>query len=138
MGDLKNTPTDENVNEFLNGIENDKKREDSITILNLMKKITGEDPKMWGPSMIGFGSYHYKYDSGREGDWFLTGFSPRKRNFSLYIMAGFEQYENLLQKLGKHQTGKTCLYVNQLDDIDINILEELIRKSVDYVKQKYK
>ena len=138
MGDLKNTPTDENVNEFLNGIENDKKREDSITILNLMKKITGEEPKMWGPSMIGFGSYHYKYDSGREGDWFLTGFSPRKRNFSLYIMAGFEQYENLLQKLGKHQTGKTCLYVNQLDDIDINILEELIRKSVDYVKQKYK
>lgn len=98
-------------------------------MLALMKQVTKSELKMWGSSMVGFGSYHYKYESGREGDWFLAGFSPRKQNLTLYVMAGFENYAELLKKLGKHKTGKSCLYVKRLEDIDMKVLKELLTKS---------
>lgn len=137
MAELKTKPNDESVEAFLANVEDKKKRHDSVIILELMKQITGEDPKMWGPSIIGFGSYHYKYASGREGDWFLTGFSPRKQNLSLYIMAGFERYDELMQKLGKFRTGKACLYINKLEDVDQKVLKELITASVDHLSKKH-
>lgn len=133
MAELKTKQTDQSVEDFLDSIPDDKKREDSYTILELMKNATGLEPKMWGDSIIGFGSYHYCYESGREGDWFLTGFSPRKQNLTLYVMAGFTQYEALLQKLGKFSTGKACLYIKKIEDIDIPTLEELIRQSADHI-----
>ena len=102
-----------------------------------MQRVTGEPPTMWGDSIVGFGSYHYVYDSGREGDWFLTGFSPRKRNLSLYIMAGFSDYDELMERLGKHKTGKSCLYVNRLSDIDLDVLEALVRQSVAHMRKAY-
>ena len=105
--------------------------------MEMMKEMTGETPKMWGKSIVGFGSYHYKYDSGREGDWFLTGFSPRKQNLSLYIMAGFGQYDDLLANLGKHKTGKSCLYIKKLEDINRDILKEMITGSVKMMVDKY-
>ena len=126
MAELKTKQTKASVEKFLNGVKDEKKREDSFKILELMKKITKEEPKMWGPSIIGFGNYHYKYASGREGDWFLTGFSPRKQNLTLYIMSYLEKHKDLLKKLGKHKTGKGCLYINKLDDVDMNVLKELI------------
>lgn len=133
MAELKTKQTDRSVEDFLDSIPDDKKREDSYTILELMKNATGLEPKMWGDSIIGFGSYHYCYESGREGDWFLTGFSPRKQNLTLYVMAGFTQYEALLQKLGKFSTGKACLYIKKIEDIDMPTLEELIRQSADHI-----
>ncbi|MCO5207271.1 MAG: DUF1801 domain-containing protein, partial [Anaerolineae bacterium] len=95
--------------------------------------VTGEPGALWGTSIVGFGTYHYKYASGREGDWFVTGFSPRKQNMTLYIMPGFEQYNDLLSKLGKHKTGKSCLYINKLDDVDLDVLRELVAQSADYM-----
>jgi hypothetical protein len=103
-----------------------------------MKQATRAQPKMWGPSMVGFGSYHYKYDSGHEGDCFLAGFAPRSRELTLYIMPGFEHYQSLLAKLGKHRTGKSCLYIKRLADVDLRVLRELISSSVKEMKQKYK
>jgi len=99
-----------------------------------MKEVTGKEPEMWGDSIIGFGSYHYKYASGREGDWFVTGFSPRKQNLTLYIMGGFDNYDVLLGKLGKHKTGKSCLYINKLDDVDMDVLKTLVRASVEHME----
>ena len=130
MAELKTKQTKASVEKFLNGVKDEKKREDSFKILELMKKITKEEPKMWGPSIIGFGNYHYKYASGREGDWPLTCFSPRKQNLTLYIMSGFEEYNDLLNKLGKLKTGKSCLYINKLEDVDLSVLRELVTKSV--------
>jgi len=101
----------------------------------LMQRVTGEKPVMWGDSIIGFGSYHYKYASGREGDWFLTGFAPRKQNLTLYIMSGFELYDELLGKLGKYKTGKSCLYINKLEDVDQDVLLELVKQSAEHVAQ---
>ncbi len=135
MSDLKTKPTDKNVVEFLNKVENPKKREDSFKILDLMREVTQEEPIMWGDSIIGFGNYHYKYKSGREGDWFLIGFSPRKQSLTLYIMSGFDNYEEKLKKLGKFKTGKSCLYINKLEDVNISILKELIADSINYVKR---
>jgi len=135
MSDLKTRPTDESVEAFLNGVENDKKREDAFALLRLMKEVTGEDPTMWGDSIIGFGSYHYRYASGREGDWFLVGFSPRKRNLTVYIMAGFDEYDELLERLGKFKTGKSCLYLNRLEDVDVQVLRELVRRSAEHVAE---
>jgi hypothetical protein len=137
MSELKTKPNRESVETFLNSIDNEQKRNDAYTLLSLMKDISGEKPLMWGESIIGFGTYHYKYESGREGDWFLTGFSPRKNNFSIYIMPGFGKYDRLMDKLGKHKTGKSCLYINRLSDIDIEVLNQLIRESLKYMKQKY-
>jgi hypothetical protein len=130
MAQLKTQPNDESVSGFLDRVEDDAKREDSYTILKLMQEVTGEEPKMWGDSIVGFGTYHYKYASGRTGEWFLTGFSPRVQNLTLYIMSGFDEYDELLGKLGKHSTGKSCLYVKRLENIDLDILKKLVAKSV--------
>ena len=133
MAELKTKPTDESVVAFLNKVENDRRRQDSFKVLQLMKEITGEEPKMWGTSIVGFGSYTYKYASGREGEWMAIGFSPRKQALTLYIMDGFGEYDALLGELGKHKTGKSCLYINKLDDVDMDVLRDLIQKSVDFV-----
>ena len=135
MAELKTKQTDQSAEAFLNGIAEDKKRSDSFKILELMKQVTGAEPKMWGDSIIGFGGYHYKYASGREGDWFLTGFSPRKQNLTLYIMSGFDEHEALLEKLGKFKRSKGCLYVKKLEDIDMGTLRELVRQSVEHMVQ---
>jgi hypothetical protein len=133
MAELKTKPNDQNVEEFLNGVDNEKKRQDSFAILELMRQVTDSEPKMWGDSIIGFGSYHYKYASGREADWFLTGFSPRVQSLTLYIMSGFDQYDELLGKLGKYSTGKSCLYIKVLEDVDQDVLRELVSKSVEHM-----
>ncbi|MBT8296829.1 MAG: DUF1801 domain-containing protein [Maribacter sp.] len=137
MTQNKTRPTAVAVTSFLDSVEDEIQRQDSIKLVELMKEITGEDPVMWGPSIIGFGSYHYKYDSGREGDMLLTGFSPRKQNLSLYIMAGFSNYGSLMQKLGKYKTGKSCLYIKRLSEINIDVLKELIKASFDHHNNKY-
>jgi hypothetical protein len=134
MSNLKTKPNSNSVNEFLKNVENATKREDSFEILKILKEITKEEPVMWGDSIVGFGSYHYKYESGREGDWFLTGFSPRKQNLTLYIMTGFDIHKALLQKLGKYKIGKSCLYINKLKDIDKSVLKELISESIKSIR----
>jgi hypothetical protein len=135
MAELKTKINNADVEVFLNGIEDGKRREDCFAVLELMKKITKAEPKMWGASIVGFGNYHYKYESGREGDWFISGFSPRKQNLTLYIMSGFTRYDELLAKLGKHKTGKSCLYINKLEDIDLDVLAEMIETSVKNVNK---
>jgi len=137
MSSNKTVKTDKTVENFINGVADEKKRNNSREMISLMKKITGSEPKMWGSSLVGFGQYHYKYDSGREGDFFLTGFSPRKTAFTIYIMPGFERYGELMGKLGPHKTGKSCLYVKNLDVVDLGVLEEIIQDSVNYMRQKY-
>jgi hypothetical protein len=133
MTELKTKENDQSVEAFLNGVEHEKRREDSFTLLKLMAEVTGEQPRMWGDSIIGYGKYHYKYASGREADWFLTGFSPRKQSLTLYIMSGFDQYDSLLGKLGKYKTGKSCLYINKLEDVDMEVLRELVRQSAQHM-----
>jgi len=130
MAELKTKENNADVEAFLNGIEDEKRREDCFAVLELMKKITKAEPKMWGASIVGFGNYHYKYQSGREGVWFVSGFSPRKQNLTLYIMSGFSRYNELLAKLGKHKTGKSCLHINKLEDVDLDVLAEMIETSV--------
>ncbi len=137
MAKMKTVPTDNSVTAFLDKIDNAKKREDADALLAMFKQITKMEPVMWGPSIIGFGSYHYKYESGREGDMPLTGFSPRAQNFSLYCMPGFDQVQDLLDKLGKHKTGKSCLYIKKLDDIDYKVLKQLIKRDFDLMVKKY-
>ena len=137
MAEPKTKKNDASVENFLNSVANQTRREDSLALLGLMRDVTGEEAKMWGSSIVGFGSYHYVYQSGREGDWMLTGFSPRKQNLAIYIMAGFSDYGPLLEKLGKHRTGKSCLYVNKLADVDINVLHELVRRGVRSMRKKY-
>lgn len=134
--ELKTKITDASVTEFLDKVEPEQKRLDAYEILDLMKEVTGEPPKMWGPSIIGFGTYHYKYASGQEGDFMATGFSPRKAKHSLYIMGGVENYPELLSKLGKYKNGKSCLYVNKLADIDKEVLKDLVKESYDYIRNK--
>jgi hypothetical protein len=135
MVELKTKENDQGVENFLNGIEDEKKRREAFMILELMKKITDSEPKMWGASIVGFGNHHYKYQSGREGDWFLAGFSPRKQNLTLYVMSGFPGYEELLAKLGKHKIGKSCLYINKLEDVNLSVLGEMIEKSISAVRE---
>jgi hypothetical protein len=137
MSILKTQPNYRSVEAFLQTVEDDREQKDALRILEIMQKISGETPRMWGDSIIGFGSYHYRYASGREGDWFLTGFSPRKNKLSLYIMAGFGQYESLLQQLGKYKTGKSCLYIRRLADVNEVILQKLIHQSLTYMKEPY-
>lgn len=137
MTELKTKPTEQSVEKFLQGVSPEQKRRDCLTLVELMRQITGSEPRMWGSSLVGFGSYHYKYASGHEGDSFLTGFSPRKQNLTLYIMAGFDRYDDLMQRLGKYTTGKSCLYVKRLADIDLPTLSELIRQSVNTMTQTY-
>ena len=131
MAELKTKLNDASVEAFLNSVENEKRRTDSFAVLEMMQEITGEPPKMWGASIIGFGSYHYKYASGREGDWMRVGFSPRKQNLSLYLTNGFSNKEELISGLGKFKTGKGCLYINKLEDVDLDVLKELIQISFD-------
>ncbi len=119
---------------FLNKVPDEKKRQDSFAILDLMKQVTGEEPIMWGDSIVGFGRYHYKYASGREADWFITGFSPRKQNLTLYLMSGFDEYDELLEDLGVHSTGKSCLYIKKLEDVDQGVLRDLVSKSVEHME----
>lgn len=135
MTELKTQRNDASVEEFLDSVDKEKKRQDSYAILKLMKEVTGEEPAMWGTSIVGFGSYQYKYASGQEGEWFLVGFSPRKQNLTLYIMSGFDEYESLLGDLGKYKTGKSCLYINKLEDVDLSTLRELVEKSVAHMAE---
>ena len=137
MAELKTKPTKMKVSAFLDAVEDEKKRKDCRELVALMRSVTGKNPKMWGNAIIGFGSYHYKYKSGREGDWMVTGFSPRKQNISIYIMPSFSDYGAMMKKLGKYTTGKSCLYVKDLDDIDRKILRKLVQKSIVDMMQMY-
>jgi len=137
MAELKTKLNDQSVVDFLNRVPEEKKRRDSFTILQLMQEVTGEEPKMWGDSIVGFGSIHYKSASGREGDWMVTAFSPRKQNLTLYLMSGFDRHADLMKKLGKFKTGKGCLYINKIEDVDLAVLKELVTASVDHVRQIY-
>lgn len=132
--ELKTKVNDASVIDFLSKIENERKKEECFQLLDFFSQITNEEPKMWGGSIIGFGSYHYKYASGQEGDWMKLGFSPRKQKFSIYIMSGFDKLEAHLSALGKYKTGKGCLYVNKLADIDMNILKDLVIESFKHLR----
>jgi hypothetical protein len=137
MAELKTKQTKQSVEGFIDNLPEEKLRKDCYTIVHLMQKITGLPAKMWGPSIIGFGQYHYKYESGHEGDICLIGFSPRKANLSLYVLAGFPGQEDLLEKLGKHKAGKGCLYIKKLEDVNPGTLETLIKKSFDFMRKKH-
>jgi hypothetical protein len=136
MAGIKTKPTEVSPGAFIQKVENDQKRKDCHELAALMKQITGEPAKMWGPSIVGFGQYHYKYASGREGDMLLTGFSPRKQALVLYLGPGLED-KKLMAKLGKAKTGKGCLYIKKLDDINRDALRDLIRKSVEEMRKRY-
>ena len=129
MAENKTKKTGASVEGFLSSVENKRRREDGRRVLEMMQEITGLEPEMWGPTIIGFGDYHYSYESGREGDMFLTGFSPRKQSLSLYIMDGFDGRDELLARLGKHRRGVSCLYINKLADVDMGVLRELVQRS---------
>ncbi len=134
MAENKTKPTDASVEAFLNAVPDERKRADSFRLVEIMREETGEEPVMWGDSIVGFGNYHYKYASGREGDQGLTGFSPRKGSLTIYISPGFERYDDLLGRLGKFTTSKVCLYVKRLADVDEAVLRELIRDSVEVMR----
>ncbi len=137
MSELKTKQNDASVETFLGSVQNDRRREDSFTVLELMRRITGDEPRMWGASIVGFGSYRYRYASGRTGEWPRIGFSPRKQSLTVYVMPGFSSHEELLSRLGKHRTGKSCLYINKLADVDMGVLEDLIRSSLETMRKKY-
>ena len=128
MYTLKTQVNDASVMAFIERIEHKKRKEDAIRLLDIFQSATGETPKMWGDSIIGYGQYHYKYASGQEGDWMKTGFSPRKQSLSIYLMQGIEQETDLIARLGKHKLGKGCLYINKLEDVDLEVLSTLIKK----------
>jgi hypothetical protein len=134
MAELKTKPTNESVKDFLNRIPEAERREDCFAVAKMMEEITGEKPKMWGPSIVGFGGYHYKYASGREGDWPMAAFSPRKKDLTVYLMMGFEKRAELMEKLGKHNHSKSCLYIKRLSDIHVPTLKKLIKVSVKDLK----
>ncbi|EQA44201.1 PF08818 domain protein [Leptospira broomii serovar Hurstbridge str. 5399] len=137
MAESKTKPGNESVSDFLKNIRDENVRTSCEKISEIMKRVTKEKPVLWGSSMIGFGKYHYVYESGREGDMFLVGFSPRKSNITIYIMPGLEEYNDLLSKLGKFKTGKGCLYLKSIQDVSIPVLEELINKSFHQMREKY-
>jgi len=134
MAELKTQVNDASVEAFLNTVPDEKKRADALRLMQIMREATGEEPQMWGSSIVGYGSYHYKYASGRQGDWMLTGFSPRKTSLTVYITPGLERYEALLARLGKFTTGKGCLYLKRLSDVDEATLRELVRESVEVTR----
>ena len=134
--ELKTKVNDASVKDFLNSVADEQKRKDCFEIMKVMKQVTKKEPKMWGASIVGFGSYHYKGASGREGDWMLTGFSPRKQNLTLYLMGGLNTHTNLLKKLGKHKTSGGCLYIKKLSDVDVSVLKELINESLKTMKKQ--
>jgi hypothetical protein len=133
----KTKPSQTSVADFLDGVEGETRRADAKAVLQLMRKITGKQPKMWGPSIIGFDQYHYKYDSGHEGDICMIGMSPRAQALTLYVLHDYPQKEALLAQLGKHKTGKGCLYINKLADVDMQVLEQLINTAYQWMKSKY-
>jgi len=135
MAEQKTKPTNQSVKEFLNQIPEPERRADCFEVVKIMQEITGEKPTMWGPSIVGFGSYRYKYASGREGDWPMTGFSPRKKDLTLYIMMGFEKHADLMEKLGKHSHSKSCLYIKRLSDVHIPTLKKLIKIGLKDLKE---
>lgn len=137
MAENKTIPNDNSVEAFLDAVQDEQKRKDSYVLIDLMKQVTGEEPKMWGTSIVGFGTYHYKYESGREGDMIVTGFSPRSQNLALYGLGGFEGADELLQKLGKYSTGKSCLYIKRMSEVDVPTLKTLIDESVKHSKAKH-
>ena len=140
MAEPKTKPTKASVKEFLNQITNKERRDDCFAVAKIMEEITGDKPKMWGPSIVGFGTYHYKYASGREGDWPVAAFSPRKGDLTLYLTPGFDKQTEMMQKLGTHSCGKSCLYIKRLSDIHMPTLKKLIKKSIkdlpDYINRK--
>jgi len=133
----KTKETKASVEAFLNKVEPEWKKEQSFQLLAIMKEISGSDAKLWGPSLVGFGNYHYKYASGREGEFFRVGFSPRKNALTVYIMPGFKRFDELMQKLGKYKTGKSCLYIKKLEDVNIEVLKDLVVESLKYMAEKY-
>jgi len=135
--ELKTKPTAVSVEAFIESVPNATRKKDAAALLALMKKVTGEKPRMWGPSIVGFGSYHYKYDSGHEGDMCMAGFSPRASALVVYLIPGFEKATALLARLGKHRHGKSCLYINRLEDVDMKVLERLISESCAQMRKKY-
>lgn len=135
VGELKTKPTNASVEKFLNQITDEERREDCFKVAKMMEEITGCKPKMWGSSIVGFDTYHYKYASGQEGDWPIAAFSPRKQDLTLYILPGFQESKELMDALGKHRTGKSCLYIKRLSDIHVPTLKKLIRESVERMKQ---
>lgn len=138
MAEPKTRVNDHDVHAFIDTVEDTQRRQDSLVLLDLFTKVTGETPKMWGTSIIGFGQYHYKSERSRqEGDWMLTGFSPRKQALTLYISMGIKDYQDLLDQLGKHTTGKGCLYIKKLSDVDENVLEKIIRSGFEDMKKQY-
>jgi uncharacterized protein DUF1801 len=136
MAEAKTKRTEASVEGFLQKIPDTDRRQDCLTVLQIMQKATRAEPKMWGAGIVGFGSYQYKYASGREGEWPLVGFAPRKGDLTLYIMPGFDRYGRLLSKLGKHKTGKSCLYIKRLSDVDLKVLEELVTAAVEAMNQR--
>ena len=137
MTELKTKESNASVAAFLNAVEDNDRRRDAKKVAAMMREATGSRAKMWGTSIVGFGRYHFKYASGREGDWMLIGFSPRKQNLTLYIMAGFREFDSLMARLGPHKTGKSCLYLWRLADIDVKVLESLIKQSISHMRGKY-
>jgi hypothetical protein len=137
MAKIKTTETSKSVTDFVNSVSDEIKRRDSFQIIDIMQKQTGFEPKMWGPSIIGFGNYHYKYESGHEGDMPLAAFSPRSTAIVFYFSEEFENKEELLQRLGKHKTGKVCVYIKRIDDIDVSVLKKMISNSVKHTKSRY-
>ena len=137
MAGNKTRPTRASVTAFINAIGDRQMRADAKKVAAMMRRATGKRAQMWGPGIVGYGSYHYRYESGREGDFMITGFSPRKQALTVYIMPGFGHFDKLMAKLGKYKTGKSCLYIKRLGDIDEAVLEELIRESVSYMRAHY-
>ena len=131
MAELKTKLNDSDVIAFLNSVEHPKRKEDAFAVLEIMNRVTGEKPKMWGSKIVGYGLYDYQYASGQSGQWFKVGFSPRKQNMSLYFMSGFGVIREWLPKLGKHKTGKSCLYINKMEDIDTKVLEQMIKQTLE-------
>ena len=133
----KTKATEVDPADFIGAIEHDTRREDAQTLVELMGRLSGFEAKMWGPTMIGFGRYHYEYDTGREGDWFMVGFSPRKSNQVIYLMPGYQNFEDQLARLGKHKIGKSCLYINKLADVDLSVVEEMVQYTLDLLHENY-
>lgn len=130
----KTQPTAASVDDFIDAVEHPVRKANTLVVVDMMRRISGEDPVMWGDSLIGFGKYQYKYASGREGEFFILGASPRKQNLTLYIMPGYQDYSDYLDRLGKHKTGRCCLYINKLDDVNLDVLEELLIRGWDDMK----
>ena len=137
MAALKTQENDASVLDYLATVEPERRRRESAALLEMMRRVTGCEPRMWGSSIVGFDRYAYKYDSGREGEWFVTGFAPRKQAMTVYVMLGFGHHDDLMARLGKHKTGRSCLYINKLDDVDEAVLEELVRLGYRDMKARY-